>query len=151
MGVDALRSFLQKNRRVALDTNIFIYHLEANSLYLPLTDVIFSALERTALTAITSTITMTELLVPAYRRKDEGKVDEFYALLSRYPNLEWIAPTLEIADLAAEFRALHRLRTPDALQAATAVREGATGFITNDPVFTRVTDFETLVLDRILP
>ena len=151
MGVDALRSFLQKNRRVALDTNIFIYHLEANSLYLPLTDVIFSALERTALTAITSTITMTELLVPAYRRKDEGKVDEFYVLLSRYPNLEWIAPTLEIADLAAELRALHRLRTPDALQAATAVREGATGFITNDPVFTRVTDFETLVLDRILP
>ena len=151
MGVNALRSFLRRNRRVGLDTNVFIYHLEANSLYLPLTDIIFSALERTALAAITSTITMTELLVPAYRSKDEAKVDEFYALLSRYPNLEWIAPTLEIADLAAELRALHRLRTPDALQAATAVREGATGFLTNDPAFTRVTNFETLVLARIVP
>ena len=151
MGVDQLRSFLRRNRRVAVDTNIFIYHLEGNSRYLPLTDAIFAALERQSLTAITSTITMTELLVPAYRTKDEERVDEFYVLLSRYPNLEWIAPTLEIADLAAELRALHRLRTPDALQAATAVREGATGFITNDPVFTRVTNFETLVLDRVLP
>ena len=150
MGVDALRSFLRKNRRIALDTNIFIYHIEANPSYVPLTEVVFSALERTSLTAVTSTITMTELLVPAYKKQDEEKVDEFYVLLSRYPNLEWVAPTLEIADLAAEFRALYRLRTPDALLAATAVLQRASGFITNDPVFTRVPNFETLVLDRVL-
>jgi predicted nucleic acid-binding protein len=47
-------------------------------------------------------------------------------------------------------RALHRLRTPDALQAATAEHSGATGFITNDAVFERVKTFETLVLDRLL-
>jgi predicted nucleic acid-binding protein len=77
-------------------------------------------------------------------------VDEFYALLSTYPNLDWIAPNLEIADVAARIRAVHRLRTPDALQAATAVQAEATGLITNDPVFERVKDFETLVLDRVL-
>jgi predicted nucleic acid-binding protein len=151
LGLEALRSFLRRNPRVALDTNVFIYHIEANPLYLPLTDVIFSALERAVLSGVTSTITMTELLVPAYRSNNEEMVDEFYALLSRYPNLEWIAPTLAIADLAAEFRARYRLRTPDALQAATAVRERATGFLTNDPAFTRVTNLETLILDRILP
>ncbi len=34
--------------------------------------------------------------------------------------------------MAARMRALYGLKTPDALQAATAVRSGATAFITND-------------------
>ena len=34
-----------------------------------------------------------------YRDSDEQRVDEFYGLLSTYPNLDWIAPNLEIADL----------------------------------------------------
>ena len=151
MGVDALRSFLRRNRRVALDTNVFIYHLEANSKYLALTELLFSTLERTGLEAVTSTITMTELLIPAYRLGDEQKVDELYSMLSRFPHLEWVPPGLEIADIAARLRARHRLKTPDALQAATAVHAAAAGFITNDSVFTRMTPFETLLLDRILP
>ena len=114
-----------------------------------MTDMVFSALERTGISGVTSTITMAELLVPAYRNKNESQVDDFYALFSRYPNLEWIPATLQIADLAARLRALHNLRTPDALQAATAVLANATGFITNDPVLERVKQFETLVLDRI--
>jgi predicted nucleic acid-binding protein len=93
---------------------------------------------------------MTELLVQPYRDFDEQRVDEFYGLPSTFPNLQWVAPNLEIADLAARFRALHRLRTPDALQAATAAYAGATGLITNDPVFKRLDAFETLVLDQLL-
>jgi len=93
---------------------------------------------------------MTELLVQPYRESDDQRVDEFYGLLSTYPNLDWIAPNLEIADVAARLRALHRLQTPDALQAATAEHAGATGFITNDAVFERVKTFETLVLERLL-
>jgi predicted nucleic acid-binding protein len=93
---------------------------------------------------------MTELLVQPYRDQDEGRADEFYALLSTYPHLEWIAPTLELADLAARLRAQHRLRTPDALQAATAINSLATAMITNDPVFSRVGAFETAVLDQFV-
>jgi predicted nucleic acid-binding protein len=133
-----------------LDTSVFIYHLEANARYLALTEHIFSWLEGPDSKAITSTITMTELLVQPYRDPDEQRVDEFYALLSTYPHLDWIAPNLEIADLGARLRALHRLRTPDALQAATAMYARATGLVTNDPLFERVEAFETLVLDRLL-
>jgi predicted nucleic acid-binding protein len=150
LGLERLRAFLGRHRRIALDTSIFIYQLEANPRYLALTDHIFSWLERPRSTAVTSTITMTELLVQPYRDSDEQRVDEFYGLLSTYPNLDWLAPNLEIADLAARIRAIHRLRTPDALQAATAVQAEATGLITNDPVFERVKDFETLILERLL-
>jgi len=93
---------------------------------------------------------MTELLAQPYRDLEEQRADEFYGLLSIYPNLEWIAPNLEIADLAARFRAFHRLRTPDALEAATAVYARATVLITNDAVFERLEAIETLILDRLL-
>ncbi len=85
---------------------------------------------------------MTELLVPAYRDSDQLRVNKFYALLSMYPNLDWIAPTLEIADTAALLRARHGLRTPDALQAATAAFSAVTGLISNDPIFERLNRFE---------
>jgi predicted nucleic acid-binding protein len=124
--------------------------LEANRQYLALTDQIFSWLERPDSKAVTSTIAMMELLVHPYRNLDQSRVDEFYGLLSTYPNLDWIAPSLEIADLAARIRAQHRLQSPDALQAATAAHAMASGLITNDPVFERVDGFATLVLDQIL-
>jgi predicted nucleic acid-binding protein len=150
LGVERLRLFLRRHRRIALDTSIFIYQLEANTRYLALTDVVFSWVERAGHEAVTSTITMTELLVPSYRDKDENRVDAFFGLLTTYPNLRWIAPDLETADLAAKLRALYRMRTPDALQAATAIRAQATGFVTNDRVFARIGELDAVVLDRML-
>ena len=93
---------------------------------------------------------MGELLVLPYRENDEQLANDFYGLLSTHPNLDWIAPDLEIADLAARIRALHRLRTPDALQAATAIHMHATCLITNDAIFERVEDLETVVLESFL-
>ena len=93
---------------------------------------------------------MTELLAQPYRQSNKEQVNRYYALLTTHPNLLWIAPGLEVADLAAEFRAKYILRTPDAIHAATATHELASGFITNDAVFRRVADFETLLLDSLV-
>jgi predicted nucleic acid-binding protein len=150
LGVERLRTSLGRHRRAALDASIFIYHLEANAKYVALTDCIFSRLDSKTSAAVTSVITMTELLVKPYRESDEETVDKCFTLLSTYPNLEWISPTLEIADLAAEICAAHRLRTPDALQAATALHSNATAFLTNDPIFRRLTNFEALILDEFV-
>jgi predicted nucleic acid-binding protein len=144
-----LHARLRRHSRIALDTSIFIYAVEANPKYLALADEVFGWLERPGHTAVTSSITLTELLVAPYRDEDEQRVDAFYGLLTTYPNLEWIPPDLEIADAAAGFRARYRLRTPDALQAATAVRSHATAMVTNDPAFARVAEFESLVLDKL--
>lgn len=92
---------------------------------------------------------MTELLVHPYER-DIAAANDLFGLLSTYPNLEWISPSLQIAALSAQIRANHRLHTPDALQAATAMYTNATAMLTNDPIFKRVTNFEVLVLDDYL-
>lgn len=93
---------------------------------------------------------MTELLVQPYRLGDDRLVNEFYALLSTYPNLQWISPSLHIAGAAARIRAEHRLRTPDAIQAATAIVGGAKALVTNDPEFRRLTGIEVHVLEDFL-
>jgi len=68
--------------------------------------------------AITSTVTMTELLVQPRREQDIRRVDDGFGLLSSFPHLDWVAPDLAIADLATRIRSD---KTPDALQAATAI------------------------------
>ena len=88
---------------------------------------------------------------PAVSRFERGAVNRFYALLSAYPHLDRIAPSLEIADIAARLGARRRLKSPDAIQAATAIKGGVTALFTNDAVFERVGLFETAVLDRFHP
>lgn len=99
---------------------------------------------------MTSTITLLELLVQPYRLGDIDRVNKFYALLSTFPHLEWLAPTLEIADMGARFRAECNLRTPDAIQAATAMSCDATGFLSNDSGFRRVAGLDVVILDDLL-
>jgi predicted nucleic acid-binding protein len=150
LGLEVLQSFLRRHRKIALDSSVFIYQIGANPKYLPATGPVFTWLVHRDSRAVTSTVTMTELLVVPYRDSDQQRVDEFYGLLSTYPNLEWIAPNLEVADMAARMRAVHRMRTPDALLSATAVYAQVTGLITNDAIFQRVDLFETLLLDSLL-
>lgn len=114
------------------------------------TDRVFAWIEGPGGSALTSTITMTELLVRPYRDSDPIQVRAFWALLSTYPHLQWMAPSLEIAAAAARLRAQYGLRTPDALQAATAVVAGAGALIANDASFRRIREFETLLLDDLI-
>lgn len=147
---ERLGRILRRHRSIALDASVFIYQLQANPKYLPVTRIVFSWLELTGSSGVTSTLTMTELLVLPYREGDTRLVDDFNGLLSTYPNLDWIPPSLEIADLAARIRANHGLKMPDALLAATAIEAKATALVTNDRVFERVNGFETVILDRLL-
>jgi len=55
--------------------------------------------------------------------------------------------TLNAADRAAKLRAESGLKTPDAIQAASAISCGADGFVCNDRIFSKTKAFECLVLD----
>ena len=139
-----LERFLERHQKVGLDTNVFVFQLEESPRYGYLTDLIFTWLEGPRAQAVTSTVTMLELLVQPYRFADLDRVNTFYALLSTYPRLEWVAPTLTVADRAARLWAEYNLRAPDALQATTSLISQATGFISNDTAFRKVKEFETL-------
>jgi predicted nucleic acid-binding protein len=124
--------------------------VEENKKYFNHTNSIFGWLEGPRPRAVTSTITLLEILVQPYRLSDIDPVNKFYALLSTFPHLEWVTPTLRIADMGAQLRAEYNLRTPAAIQAATALSCGATGFVSNDAGFRRVTGLDIMVLDDLL-
>jgi len=93
---------------------------------------------------------MLEALVQPYRAASMQLVDQFYGLLSTYPDLEWVEPDLEIADRGARLRAELNFRTPDAIQVATALCRSATGLVTNDKTLRKATSLEVFLLEEAL-
>lgn len=147
VGATRLVAKLDEAGLVALDTSPFIYHLEDVAPYSDLTSALFQWISRSRGHAVTSTLTLLEVLVGPYRARDEARVNEFYARLTTFPHLEWMPPSLEIADRAAGLRAAHGLRVPDAIQLATARAAGATLFLTNDRRLPSFDDVEVVMLD----
>jgi predicted nucleic acid-binding protein len=150
LGLSPIRAFLKRHRRIALDTSVFIYYLEENPSYADTAGEVFKWLESSPHSAVTSSITMTELLVRPYRAANLPLVNRYFGLLSTFPHLEWIPPDLAIADMAAQLRARHNLRTPDALQVATALRSGATALLTNDADLKRIPRIEVALFDHFV-
>jgi predicted nucleic acid-binding protein len=144
-----LRAFLARHQTIALDTSPFIYHLQDHPTYRVATAAIFQAIERGHPAAVTSTVTMLELLVKPFKDQNIELVNSIFSLASRYPNLSWVEPSLAVAERGAQLRARYSLRTPDAIQAATAIVSHATGLITNDAALGRVDELDVLLLDTI--
>ncbi len=138
--------FLQRHRKVALDTSIFIYFIEQHSDYHPACSRIFEYIENGRIEAVTATLSLLEILVQPYRLKKDELVFKFYSLFTTYPNLRWIEMNIAIADLAAKLRAEHNLKTPDSIQIASAISAGATCFVCNDRAFKKVKGIECLVV-----
>jgi predicted nucleic acid-binding protein len=135
---------------IGLDTNVFIYFLEYHPRYGAWCASLFNRIEQGKNPAVTSTITLLELLVQPYRDQKEGLAQKIFALTSTYPKLEWVPVTMNVADRAAELRARYRLSTPDAIQVATAIGHKATRFYGNDRGLRRVQEIECLIVDELI-
>ena len=89
MTAGPLAAFLRRHRHIALDSSVFSYQLEGTTRYRPAVFDIFARVEGPRGDAVTSTVTMTELLVAPYRAADLDRVNAFFALLSTFPHLAW--------------------------------------------------------------
>lgn len=145
-----LAELLKGHAKVYIDTSIFIYFIEGHSRYFDVCDEIFGYLEKGRIEAVTSTLTLLEILVQPYKQKNDELVLKFYSLFTTYPHLTWQPVTLPVSDLAAKLRAEHNLKTPDAIHAASALSSGAASVFCNDQVFRRVKDINCVLLDECL-
>lgn len=99
--------------------------------------------------AVTSTLTLTEVLVHPLRSGNVELACQYRDILLDQENLITVPISVEIAEVAAQLRARQNLRTPDAIQIATAMGEGAMFFLTNDARLAAVPDLKVLVLDAL--
>jgi len=144
--MDRLKSLLMQHQRVGLDTSIFIYHLESNPSYLPLTTELLGMVKNGKVSATTSTITLMEINVRPLQLGRVDVADEYELLISRFPNLHVYEVSIPIARIAAELRAKYRLRPADALQVATALHFDATLFVSNDDKLKAAADEITMLM-----
>lgn len=135
--------------RLGFDTSPVIYFVEANPQYDALVTEIFQRVSNGAPLGATSVITLSEVLVQPIIRQQTLLQREYRDLLLRSRNFSTLAISASIAELGAELRAQYRLRTPDALQIATALEAGCEAFLSNDAGLRRVTELRMLILEDL--
>ncbi|MGH9361499.1 MAG: type II toxin-antitoxin system VapC family toxin [Thermoanaerobaculia bacterium] len=131
---------------VGLDSAIFIYFIERHATYRPLVRPVFEAIDEARLPGVTSALTLLETLVKPLRSGNAEMAERYEELLTTSRGLALVPIDLPLLRLAAELRAEHRLRTPDALQLAAAVAAGCTAFLTNDRRFPSLPSLRVLQL-----
>lgn len=134
---------------VGLDSAPLIYFIEENPTYLEMTDAFFEAMVRGEFRVVTSVVTMLEVLVHPLRQGNRILAQQYRDILLEEEGLTTIEVSLAIAQEAAQLRADYNLRTPDAIQMATAIRQSASFFLTNDARLPSLTELEVLVLEEL--
>jgi predicted nucleic acid-binding protein len=143
--VDELRE-----TRVCIDTAPVIYFIEKHPKYLNVVKPVFTEIEAGNIDAITSTITLLEVLVQPLKTGNETLAERYREILLYSKNLTTFEIVHEVTEMAAKLRAKYTIRTPDAIQIAAGVLYGAVKFVTNDSLLKKVPDIKVLVLDDFL-
>jgi predicted nucleic acid-binding protein len=126
------RSDLQQGQLIALDTSLFIYLIERNPDFYRVVAPIFEAIDNGEVRAVTSVLTLLEVLVKPIEAGATALVEDFRARLADGTTVRVIPVDRIISERAAAIRAKYRYRTPDAVHLATAMVGGAHVFVTND-------------------
>lgn len=119
-------------RRIALDTNVFVYALENQG---KLGDGARDLLQRIKAEkpiVYTSVITIHEVLTGVYKKGMAEKVPDYVLAITGDGLIRIVDFTQQIALTSAQIRAKYGLKTPDAIQIASAISAGASTFFTGD-------------------
>ena len=135
--------------RLAFDTSPILYFVEENLNYLQLMNQIFQQIDDGEIIAITSTISVIELLVIPIRTGNHMLTAQYTDLLIDSGFFLTYGITTDIAKTGAELRAKYALKTPDALQLAVAIQSGCQAFLTNDKDLLRVTELKVLLVGSL--
>ncbi len=131
--------------RTFIDTAPFVYLLEYNEVLTDKTKRVFGGLNANT-QFLTSVITYAEYCVKPKTINNKKAITEFLNLLN---DLECDIKNIDIniAESTAELRAKYQfLRTPDALQLATAIYNDCNKFITNDKKLKQITEIEIVLI-----
>ena len=135
---------------VGVDTSPFIYLIEEHPGYLGAVRSFFSAVDSSQIQAVTSTVTLLEVMVQPFRRDADELAHRYRAALLNATGLSCQEVSSGVAEEAAKLRATYNIRTPDAIQLATAILAGASSSLTNDSFLPSMPAIQILILDRLV-
>ncbi len=135
---------------VCVDSMTFIYFIEEDERYLPAVRDLFESIAQGRISAFSSYLTLMEVLVQPLRKRRLDLVEEYKRILCNARGVRLFPINGDIAERGAKIRADYGLRTPDALQLATALCNHACAFVTNDERLKRFTELEILLLKEFV-
>jgi predicted nucleic acid-binding protein len=118
--------------RVYLDTNIIIYIVEGFDLHATVLKELLAALDANEIVAITSELTVAEVLVKPLKDKNETAITAYRKFLRPSAALHTSPVTRLILEAAAAMRATTNVTLADAIHLASCVSQGCDSFLTND-------------------
>jgi len=121
-----------ENKTLFLNTAPIIYYIEENQQYIEQLDNLFNANNNKLFLFKTSIVSLIEVLIHPLRQNNITLANQYQSILCNSKTLEIIDIDINIALKTAELRARYGIKTPDAIQIATAISSGTNYFITND-------------------
>lgn len=128
---------LSRLRRVGLDSNAIIYHLNERSPYEDLLRPLFQAMETGQVVGVISTLVEMEVLVKPWREQDREALERIEMFFRATPSLIVRPGDRQVARRAAVIRADTRLSAVDAVILATGILERCDAIIGNDAQLAR--------------
>src|SRR5262245_64686788 len=125
----------QLGQRVYADANIIIYAVEGFVAYLDQIRALMTAMNTGEIIVVTSELTLAEVLVKPLKDQNPAIQHAYKAFLAPTQVLEVVPISRDILEEAAQWRATTKLKLPDAIHLATALRSKCDSFLTNDDVF----------------
>jgi predicted nucleic acid-binding protein len=117
---------------VYVDANILIYIVEGNKALASELKQIVEALDAGVLQAVTSELTLAEVLIGPLRTRDQEVADTYRALLRSSKVLRTVPVSAAILERSAAMRCNSMTSLPDAIHLATAELAGCKYFLTED-------------------
>jgi len=137
------------HKNVFLDTAPLIYFIEGNSPFQEKLREIFDLNERGDFIFITSSITLLEVLVKPLKDGESELANNYKEILLNATGIEMFEVTNSVAIKAAELRAKYGVKTPDAIQLATAIEHSADYFLTNDFRLKSIDNIRSITLNEL--
>jgi predicted nucleic acid-binding protein len=132
---------------VAFDSSPLIYYIEQHPEYAAVAEDLFGAVDHGDSLAITSVLTLLEVLVRPIRGGLLDLAHQYREILSGSRGISLFPVVAETCEISAKLRAKYEwIRTPDAIQVATALQNGADLIVTNDDRWRRLTEIQVLIL-----
>jgi predicted nucleic acid-binding protein len=136
---------------VFIDTAPIIYYLQGHPEFGPHAREVVIAIESGRLTAYSSVLTLTEVLIKPVAIKDVALAQKFAQFIKHAKHLTLIEISEGIAETAGNLRGHYSfLKTIDALQVAAALDVGAEAFLTNDTKLRQLKELRVIVLKDYL-
>ena len=134
---------------VYIDTMTLIYTVERYPVYWPLLDPLWLAAQTGTIEIVSSELTLMEALVGPFKSGDTT-LEQAYVQALLGTEMRLLAITQPILRGAVRLRATTKLRTPDALHAATGRHVACVLFVSNDVGFRGVPGLPLVILDDLL-